>query len=160
MINFSITINNADQLMAALHRHPIVATREIESGLDRAGNEILKNVKIEEPVDTGNLRNTTHIEKGKLSRVIKTDCNYAAAIQEGSSAVSKNTVIAIDSARISPRSRASLPLPNKNGIIFFRGRKAIPANPFMDRAIDKSGVKVQQIFVNVLDNIAKNSFLI
>ena len=117
--------------------------------------EVLPRLKADY-IDTGKLRQSTHadIKQDEATiEILKPAVDYAIYVHNGSPAVN-GKLMAIEAAAISPRARAKLPPPNKKGMIFFTKRKAIPPNPFMERAVEKSRERVMSIFEDVAKRIA------
>lgn len=155
-MNVQLEIENISELQQLYKRAPALASSEIQKGIKQAAAILLNATVKEEPIDTGKLRQSTHSDIKKdeaVIEILKPAVDYAFFVHNGSPAVN-GKLMAIEAAAISPRARARLPPANKKGMIFFTKRKAIPPNPFMQRAVDKSREKVMSIFEAVAKRIA------
>lgn len=156
---FEVTIEGGEKLMDALAQSPQIAREEINGGFDKMAIFVERTMKQEAPIDTGKLRQSIHSTQSIMdsSFIVQTGVDYARYVEEGSKAVPKSTLIAINAARISPRARARLPRPSSNGYIYFRGRKAIPPNPFAERTVEKSQSYIEKVVADIALRIAKRS---
>lgn len=155
-MNIQLEIENLAELQQLYKQAPALAASEIQKGIKKAAAVLLNATVKEEPIDTGKLRQSTHadIKQDEATiEILKPAVDYAIYVHNGSPAVN-GKLMAIEAAAISPRARAKLPPPNKKGMIFFTKRKAIPPNPFMERAVEKSRERVMSIFEDVAKRIA------
>ena len=151
-MNVSIEVQNLSELQRLYSMEPTIAGEEIQRAIKSAANTLLRNTIKEEPIDTGKLRQSTHAEINQGEAIIRPAVDYAWHVHQGSPAV-EGKLMAIEAAAISPRARAKLPPANKKGMIFFTKRKAIPPNPFLERAADRSQEKLTDIFANAAQRI-------
>lgn len=153
-MELTLEIKGASELAASLRRAPLVAGPIIEKALDKVAIYLLRATVEGAPIDTGKLRQSTHIESEPGSRIIRPAVDYAYYVENGSPAV-EGKLMAIDITKLSPRGRAAFGLNknNRSGMIFFTKRRAIPARPFMQPAIDKTQGYADGVFEDALQNI-------
>jgi hypothetical protein len=141
----SLQIENLAELRKLYKDEPVIAGEEVQRALVKAGNVLLRNTVKEEPIDTGKLRQSTHLEINRGEVIVRPAVDYAFWVHNGSAAV-EGKLMAINVAQLSPRGRAKLGAGNKKGMIFFTKRRAIPPNPFLERAAALSRDQVADIF--------------
>lgn len=162
MMSFNIKIANGEELAASLRKYPVIAKAEITGAYKTAGNLVLRQMLIEEPIDTGKLRQSTSVFLSDKEVVIKPSVNYARALHEGTGRSGVPSVIgklvAVEFNRLSPRARASLPFkPNKKGWVYFRRKRETPPNPFIERTKDKVIDQVQSVFEKAMQRITRRA---
>ncbi|MFH0891337.1 MAG: hypothetical protein V1867_00990 [Candidatus Falkowbacteria bacterium] len=150
---FEIQIENLNEIREAFRMYPVIANREIQSGLLEAGKVILANEKGESPVGvTAQLRLTIGLRLKSGSVIISPNKQYALSVHQGT----RPHYVSVRDKRAPLRLWAIKKGINPYALQKSIMRKGTKANPFVDRTVQKSEWPVRRIFVGVLERIIKS----
>jgi len=146
--DIKVEIVGLDKLKSALKRAPVVALSEIGKAMQKSALTIQSNAIKEAPVNKGhgggNLRQNIKVQSvTKTKAVIRSGAKYSLFVEEGTKP-----------HQIRPRVKRAL-ADTRNKLFFGKlvNHPGTKANPYMQRALKKSMLKVNEFFKKALDNI-------
>jgi len=150
-MQISAKIEGLDELLAATKQAPIVAIKEIGKATKRSIDIVHSKAFRESPVNRqsggGTLRQMIRSKMtSRISGEVSSNANYSIYVHEGT----RPHEIRIRNKRV---------LANKRTGEFFGKRVMHPgtrANPFMQRALNKSIGAINKLFRTAIDNILRS----
>lgn len=134
----SKNISGLDELLMDLDKYNNVSNNAVRKALELSGAEVERQMKMDCPVDTGNLRSSIRYEVNGDSVEIGTNVEYAPYVEYGTGIYANNS-----NAKKIPWS-----YQDENGD--WHRTSGQPAHPFVTTALDKCKGVIQSIFKNVL----------
>lgn len=151
MINATLKIEGLDKLMDALKAAPEFTIGEVSKAVQKSALTVqsvaIKEAPVNKKTGGGNLRQ--NIKSNMLTKTraqVVSKAPYSIFVEEGT----RPHIIRIKKKRILADKRAGEFYGTK---VNHPGTKA---NPFMQRAVDKSQGKVKEFFVTAVDNVLKS----
>jgi len=151
MKSIKVEIKGIKEFKAALKKSPRIAKEEIGNAVQKATLEIRGQVKREAPVDDGKLRQNIYSDvKGLRGTIlpIRASQKYAICVHEGT----KPHHPPVKEGKGIHKWATKKGL-NPYAVAKSIAKKGTKANPFMDRAVNKTKSKVNQFFEKALENI-------
>ncbi len=149
---FEIEIENLNEIRELFRSYPKVANEEINKGLLKSGKLIVGTEKREVPIGvTNHLRQSIGMRLMRNSIIIVPKKKYAIPVHDGT----KPHYVSVNNPRSPLRIWAIKKGLNPYAVQKKIMRKGTKANPFVDRTINMTNIKVRKIFVDVLERIIK-----
>jgi hypothetical protein len=149
-LDIKVKVNNIEQIKAAFGRAPQFMTKELAVAIRKTVLLIQAEAMKETPVKTGNLRASYKVLWEPLRGSVQPMASYAYLVHEGS----KPHVIV-------PKNKKALFWTGAKHPVYSVNHPGFKGNPYLQRGVDNSQEKVDQIFTqavqNVLDQINKES---
>ena len=149
---FEIEIENLNEIREVFRTYPVVANQEINKGLLKSGKLIVSTEKREVPIGvTNHLRQSIGMRLVRNSIIIVPKKKYAISVHEGT----RPHYVSVSNPRSPLRIWAIKKGINPYALQKSIMRKGTKANPFVDRTVNMTNMKVRKIFVNVLEKIIR-----
>lgn len=142
-----LTLVNGDRILAALKSTPERTVKEITEAISKATLTIHSSAQREAPVNKntggGNLRQSIRYRLARLQGIVEVNANYAAHVEFGTK---PHTII--------PRTKKVL-ANRRTGQFFGKvvHHPGTKANPFLQRAFQRSSDKIRSIFNDAMEKI-------
>lgn len=142
----TLEVRNLDKLIAGFDKAPQLVGDELVKAVRDVGALILNTEKREIPAKTGTLRRSVNLRLFNIGVEVGPNSKYASWVHNGTG------IFGPYGTPIVPKKAKVLAFKVGGKMIFARSVKGQPANPFVQRTIDSTEGKVNDIFNQVLTN--------